>query len=234
MGVHLFLYISTFFFITTFVLLSVFIRLYRIDSSMKLAVLVITWLAVSCTLMPAQMIKPNIGKKHYPTVTGATVGATYIADHRYIANYQTANASRQDITRAIIVVHGKRRDAWNYYRAVQSAVNVSTVNASNIFIIAPLFLSTWDMDLANLTSLIWKGWSLTFYLSNSVNKWSPLETTDTLKHVQITLGWTVEMQLITPLAALQSSIILSPILLIEPSTQISIPWFLLAIAVERN
>ncbi|KAG2180701.1 hypothetical protein INT44_003708 [Umbelopsis vinacea] len=121
---------------------------------MKLEVLVITWLAVACMFMPAEMIK--FGKKTYPIVTGAEVGSMYIADHRYIANYHTANASRQDITRAVIVVHGKRRDAWNYYRAIQSAVKVSNVNASKIFIMAPLFLSTWDMDLAKPTSLIWK------------------------------------------------------------------------------
>lgn len=165
---------------------------------MKLAVLIITWLAVACTLVPAKTIKFNVGKKTYPNVIGAQVGSMYIADHHYIANYHTANASRQDITRAIIVIHGKRRDAWNYYRAVQSAVEVSTVNASNIFIIAPLFLNTEDMDLARPTSLIWKGRLkfFSFYFGQPMR--SPyfsfvvlLEVTDTLKHLQIILGLTV-------------------------------------------
>jgi hypothetical protein len=124
---------------------------------MKLAVLIITWLAVACTLVTAKAIRHSVGKKTYPHVIGAQVDDMYIADHHSIANYHTANASSQDITRAIIVIHGKHRDAWNYYRAVQSAVSVSTVNASNIFIIAPLFLNTRDMDLARPTSLLWKG-----------------------------------------------------------------------------
>ena len=168
----IFIYFDLFFFfflITTSVLLSAFVRNSRINSSMKLAVLIITWLAVACTLVPAKVIKLRVGQKPYPNVIGAQVGAMNIADHHYIANYYTANASRQDITRAIIVIHGKQRDAWNYYRAVQSAVSVSTVNASNIFIIAPLFLNNIDMNLARPTSLIWKGRLKFFFLVRSTD-----------------------------------------------------------------
>jgi hypothetical protein len=119
------------------------------------AFLVVTWLAVVFAYVPNETLDLKIPKT-FPNVTGAKLGYIYIADHLYIVDYHTANASH-DITRAIIVVHGKNRDAWNYYRAVKSAVQVAGVNESSVFIVAPEFLNNLDFGLAKPTSLIWKG-----------------------------------------------------------------------------
>jgi hypothetical protein len=61
------------------------------------------------------------------------------------------------VTRAIICIHGKGRDAWKYYRAMQSAVQAANVDADSIFILAPEFLTRQDLDLAQANSLIWNG-----------------------------------------------------------------------------
>lgn len=71
--------------------------------------------------------------------------------------YEPESFNPLTVTRAIIIIHGKGRDAWKYYRAMQRAITQSTVNAESIFIMAPEFLTRQDLDLAQANSLIWNG-----------------------------------------------------------------------------
>ncbi|KAG2171351.1 hypothetical protein INT43_002973 [Umbelopsis isabellina] len=71
--------------------------------------------------------------------------------------YEPESFNPSAVTRAIIIVHGKGRDAWKYYRAMQKAITESAVNAESIFILAPEFLTRQDLDLAQAGSLIWNG-----------------------------------------------------------------------------
>jgi hypothetical protein len=114
---------------------------------MKSTLLVIAWLVVAVVAAP----------KMYPLVTGATVSSVDVTSQLSIVDYEPASSNRQDITKAIIVIHGKNRDAWKYYRALQTAVKTANVQESSIYILAPEFLTRLDIDLARPNSLIWSG-----------------------------------------------------------------------------
>jgi hypothetical protein len=114
---------------------------------MNLTLLVITWLVVSVVA----------NQKTYPIVNGATVGSTDIANNLSIASYQPSTINHQDISRAIIIIHGKRRNAWNYYRTLQTAVKMAAVSESSVYIMAPEFLTRLEVGFAQPNSLIWAG-----------------------------------------------------------------------------
>lgn len=124
---------------------------------MRQVLLVISWLIVA--ILGAEKSRPrSVGsKKTFPIVKGAKVSSIPISGQYSIMEYEPESFNPSAVTRAIIVVHGKGRDAWKYYRAMQEAITESAVDAESIFILAPEFLTRQDLDLAQADSLIWNG-----------------------------------------------------------------------------
>jgi hypothetical protein len=69
------------------------------------------------------------------------------------------STTQPQIERAVIVIHGKLRNADVYYRTAQKALAQAGANASTTLLIAPQFLATIDAKAHTPTAdtLLWKG-----------------------------------------------------------------------------
>jgi len=85
-----------------------------------------------------------------------------VKDGGVLVHYISNNVDFFTATQAIIVIHGRLRDAANYFAGMQAAVD--TANKSNIVIMAPVFFNgtdkgafPWEDGTATSNQLVWKG-----------------------------------------------------------------------------
>jgi hypothetical protein len=69
------------------------------------------------------------------------------------------NVAQPQVTRAVIVIHGKLRNADVYFRTAQNAREVAHADADSTLLIAPQFLATLDLRVHDEPAdlLRWKG-----------------------------------------------------------------------------
>ncbi|KAG7451802.1 uncharacterized protein BT62DRAFT_959698 [Guyanagaster necrorhizus] len=94
------------------------------------------------------------GWQSFPNVTDATAYPNWIIDEElgaYMPVYQTTGLNASEVTRAVIILHGKERTCWTDWNAANNALynatyDDSTIERDEISILSPCFFDEDDLE----------------------------------------------------------------------------------------
>ncbi|KAG7439897.1 uncharacterized protein BT62DRAFT_1013347 [Guyanagaster necrorhizus] len=159
-----------------------------------LASLVYTTLAQQSNTNPTVDGNEDDGWQSFPDVVDATGYPRWVVDEdlgAYLPVYQTSGLNTTEVTRAVIVLHGKPRDCWYYFNAMNNALynatyDDPTIIREHISIMGPCFFDEDDLSAgaAEEGQLLW---GRTTWISghtnvapDSISDYSSLDVLDSL------------------------------------------------------